>query len=86
MASKGGRDGSVDIHQDAYVWGALLDGDEKIPFELKPSRKAWLHVARGSLQLNGIELGAGDGAAIADERLLQLSGGRDAEVLVFDLP
>ncbi|MCA1825884.1 MAG: pirin family protein [Myxococcales bacterium] len=86
LASKGGRDGSVDIHQDAYVWGALLDGDEKISFELKPSRKAWLHVARGSLQLNGIELGAGDGAAIADERLLQLSGGRDAEVLVFDLP
>ena len=86
LAAKGGRDGSVDIHQDAGLWGALLDGDEKISFELRPSRKAWLHVARGSLQLNGMQLEAGDGAAITDERLLQLEGGRDAEVLLFDLP
>jgi len=86
LASKGGREGSVDIRQDANVLGALLDGEQKISFELKPSRKAWLHVARGSVELNGMKLGAGDGAAIADERLLQLSGGRNAEVLLFDLP
>ena len=86
LASKGGREGSVDIHQDANVFGALLDGAEKVSFELKPSRKAWLHVVRGSVELNGQKLAAGDGAAIADERLLQLSGGRNAEVLLFDLP
>jgi len=86
LASKGGRDGSVDIQQDTNVFGALLDGDEKISFELKPSRQAWLHVARGSLEVNGEKLQAGDGAAIAGERLLRLSGGRGAEVLLFDLP
>jgi redox-sensitive bicupin YhaK (pirin superfamily) len=86
LASKGGRDGSVDIQQDANVFGALLDGDEKISFELTPSRRSWLHVARGSLDVNGKKLSAGDGAAIEGERLLALSGGRDAEVLLFDLP
>lgn len=86
LASRGGREGSVDIHQDASLWGALLDGAEKVSFELKPSRKAWLHVARGSVELNGKRLGAGDGAAIADERALLLSGGEKAEVLLFDLP
>ena len=84
LASKGGREGSVDIHQDANIWGALLDGAEETSFE--PKRRAWLHVARGSLEVNGQKLSAGDGAAIEDERLLQLSGGRNAEVLLFDLP
>ena len=84
LASKGGRDGSVDIQQDANVFGALVDGDETVSFELK--RNAWLHVARGEVQVNGEKLAAGDGAAIEGERLLQLSNGRDAEVLLFDLP
>ena len=86
LASRGGREGSVDIHQDASLYGALLDGPEKVSFELKPSRQAWVHVARGSVELNGKRLAAGDGAGVRDERSLQLGGGQDAEVLLFDLP
>jgi redox-sensitive bicupin YhaK (pirin superfamily) len=86
LASRGGREGSVDIHQDASLYGALLDGDEKVSFELRPSRQAWLHVARGSVELNGKRLDAGDGAAVTDERALELASGKKAEVLLFDLP
>ncbi len=86
LASKGGRDGSLSIHQDASVHGVLLDGAEKVSYELQPSRRAWVHVAQGSVELNGLRLQAGDGAAVTGEPALQLSGGRQAEVLLFDLP
>jgi redox-sensitive bicupin YhaK (pirin superfamily) len=86
LASKGGRDGSVTIHQDASVYGAKLTGAERISFELKPSRRAWVHVAQGSVELNGQRLSAGDGAAVTAEKTLVLAGGEKAEVLVFDLP
>ncbi len=86
LASKGGRDGSVALHQDAQLYGARLDGAERISFELKPSRRAWVHLARGSLELNGERLSAGDGAAVSGERELRFSGGENAELLLFDLP
>ena len=80
------KEGPIAIHQDARVHGALLDGEERVSFELQPSRRAWVHVARGSVDLNGQKLEAGDGAAIEGERSLQLSQGSGAEVLLFDLP
>ena len=86
LASRGGQDGSVDINQDASVYGAKLDGAETISFELKPSRQAFVHVARGAVELNGKRLSAGDGAQVSGERTLELSGGQKAEVLLFDLP
>jgi redox-sensitive bicupin YhaK (pirin superfamily) len=86
LASKDGREGSVTIHQDASVYGARLDGPERISFELKPSRRAWVHVARGSVELNGGRLSAGDGAAVSGEKEIRLEGGEKAEVLLFDLP
>jgi redox-sensitive bicupin YhaK (pirin superfamily) len=79
------RDGPVTVHQDVALYGAVLVPDQRVSFELKPSRHAWVHVARGSLQLNGTRLDAGDGAAVSDERALTLVGRDKAEVLLFDL-
>jgi len=86
LASRDGGEGSVTIHQDASVYGALLGKGERATYELRPGRHAWVHVARGSLDLNGQRLGAGDGAAVSDERKLELAGVDAAEVLLFDLP
>jgi len=52
---------------------------------LAAGRRAWVHVARGSLTVNGVELSGGDAAAITDETRVELSAGKKAEVLVFDL-
>ena len=86
IASPDRADGSVLIHQDARVYAGLFDGDERAVLELVPGRRAYLHVARGALHANGVALGAGDALKIADTTMLTLDGGRDAEVLVFDLP
>ena len=85
LASPDARQDSVTIHQDATVYGALLAKGERVSYELRPGRHAWVHVARGSLELNGTKLSAGDGAAVSDERVLTLQGVDAAEVLLFDL-
>jgi redox-sensitive bicupin YhaK (pirin superfamily) len=86
VASPDGRDGSVRIHQDARLYVGLFDGAESATVPLAAGRRAWVHVARGSVSLNGQALQAGDAAAVQDESAIALSDGDGAEVLVFDLP
>ena len=85
VASPDGRAGSLKIHQDNKLYAGLFDKGESAKYELKPDRYAWLQVARGTVELNGIKLQAGDGAAAAEESVLELTGVDDAEVLLFDL-
>ncbi|MFO1197716.1 MAG: pirin family protein [Burkholderiaceae bacterium] len=86
VASPDGRDGSVTIHQDAFVHAGLFDGDESARIAIAPGRRAYVHVARGAVTLNGARLGPGDAARLTGERELAFAGGEGAEVLVFDLP
>jgi len=86
IASPDGREGSVTIHQDAHVYAALLDGKDAVAHGLAPGRRAYVHVARGAVKVNGIELKGGDGAKIAGETEIKFSGAKQAEVLLFDLP
>lgn len=85
VASPDGREGSVTIHQDALVHVALLDGAEAAVHALAPGRRAYVHVARGEVSVNGQALRAGDALKATGEREIRLSEGRDAEVLLFDL-
>jgi len=85
VASATGRDGSVSLHQDADVLAGLFDGDESATYSTRPHRDLWLHVARGSVSVNGQPLEAGDGAAVSDEKTLRFADGRGAEVLLFDM-
>jgi quercetin 2,3-dioxygenase len=79
-------DGSLLIHQDARIYAGLFNGDERAELEVQPGRRIYVHLARGSLTANGAALEAGDALRITDGTQLTLSAGRDAEVLVFDLP
>ena len=85
VASPDGRDGSVTIHQDNELYATVLRKGDQVRHELKPERHAWVQVARGSVKLNGQELAEGDGAAISEEKAIELAGLKDAEVLLFDL-
>ncbi len=86
VASPDGAEGSLTIHQDARVFAGLFDAQESADYALQDGRLAYLHVARGSLRLNGRELSAGDGARIAAEPCLKLEGVARSEILLFDLP
>ena len=85
VASPDGREGSVTIHSDASLSVGLFDGDEAADVALDPARKAYVHVARGEITVNGEALKAGDAVRLEGEPRLSLSQGKQAEVLVFDL-
>lgn len=85
IASPDGADGSLTIHQDVRLSTALLDGAERAGYAIAPGRSAWVQVAKGSVDVQGHRLEAGDGAAVTKEERLSFSGGEDAEVLLFDL-
>jgi redox-sensitive bicupin YhaK (pirin superfamily) len=86
LAAPPGAGGAVTLHLDARVYAALVDGIEAIAHALAAGRRAYVHVARGNILVNGTALGPGDGVRIEDEAAVSMSGGRDAEVLLFDLP
>lgn len=85
VASPDGAQDSVTIHADAALYAGLFDGAESALLALDPARKAYVHLVRGALQVNGRPLSAGDAALLEGEAELQLSHGQAAEVLVFDL-
>jgi redox-sensitive bicupin YhaK (pirin superfamily) len=86
LVSPDGADGSMVIHQDARLYAGLFDGAESARLPLAAGRHAWVHVARGTLVVNGQKLGEGDALALSEEAEVSLGQGENAEVLVFDLP
>jgi redox-sensitive bicupin YhaK (pirin superfamily) len=85
LASKDGRDASLQIAQDASLWLALIEKGERRELPLRPGRSAWVQVARGTVEVNGQSLAEGDGAALTGAEAVTLAGTDSAEVLVFDL-
>ena len=85
VASPGGRDGSVTIHQDADLYAGRLAAGQTETLGLRPGRVQWVQVARGTATVNGVAMVQGDGAAISDEHSLAIAANDAAELLVFDM-
>ena len=85
LASKDGREKSILVSQDVDVWMTRLTEGESRELALRPGRGAWIHVARGSASLDGEPLREGDGAGVEEEEVLRFQGGKNSEILVFDL-
>ena len=85
LASPDGAEDSIRIHADARLFAGLFDGDESASLVIDPQRKAYVHLIRGKLLVNGHTLQGGDALMVAGEPALQMSQGEAAEVLVFDL-
>ena len=85
VASPDGASGSVTVHADARIYAGLLDAAEAASLSLDPARKTYVHLVKGSLQVNGQALAGGDAALLQGEAALSLANATQAEVLVFDL-
>lgn len=85
VASGDGREDSVPMGQDALLLAGLFDGEEQATWPLPVGRRAYVHLARGELTVNGERLQAGDALKLTEEAEVVLSQGVDAEVLVFEL-
>lgn len=77
--------GALAIHADAAVLAATLPASGALRHALAPGRMAYLVVARGTARVNGLALGARDGAAIAEEPVLQIEADQEAEIVMVDV-
>lgn len=85
LASQDGREGSVTVHRDADLYVSLLAPGETVSHSLAADRMAYLHLVRGAVRVNGVQLETGDGAKIEAEQKLLIAADADSEVLLFDL-
>ena len=85
VASKDGREGSLTVHQDVAIFAGLLAPGERVAHDRPAGRYAWLHVARGKVEVDGQELSAGDAAAFEQGGEIAILGKDASEVLLFDL-
>jgi redox-sensitive bicupin YhaK (pirin superfamily) len=85
IASPDGAEGSVTIHQDARLYAALLDGSDQVGFQQHAGRRTYVHIVRGKATVNGQALSGGDAMKLEGAQRVQVSGARDAEILLFDL-
>ena len=82
-----GHEGDSDalpIRADARVLGAALKAGESARYELTPGRHAYMALAAGEVEVNGVRLQARDGAAIVDEPTLDVRALADAEIVLVD--
>ncbi|MBG9386543.1 pirin family protein [Caenimonas aquaedulcis] len=85
VASPDSAQGSVLIHAGARLYAGLFDSGESASLDIAPTRKGYVHVVRGEVEVNGQHLRAGDAAMLENESRIAISNGKQAEVLVFDL-
>jgi hypothetical protein len=85
VAAEDGRDGALTVHQDVALYASLLEAGRALRQQIAPGRHAWLQVARGTVEVGGRRLEAGDAAALTDEREVVVAAETDAELLLFDL-
>src|SRR3989344_6574386 len=86
IASHDGREGSLLIHQDIALYAAVLTKGEQLSYDMGAARSLYLQVARGSVDLNGEILTAGDAAKMDKQQSIAIQALEAAELLLFDLP
>ena len=85
LASNQPDERSVKIHADASLYAGLFDAAERFETPLDSKRRAYVHLVKGQLKVNGHDMLAGDALLLEQEHNLVLEQGQGAEVLVFDL-
>jgi redox-sensitive bicupin YhaK (pirin superfamily) len=86
IASPDGKDGSVLIHQDAYIYAAILGESDQLKQALPAGRTGYVHVIRGQVEVNGVVLNSGDALKIKDTYEVSFTNAKEVELLFFDLP
>ncbi|HTC19221.1 MAG TPA: hypothetical protein VK859_00130 [bacterium] len=85
IASPDGKEASLKIQQDVQMYSTLIHKGNHMIHEIKPGRKAWLHLVTGRIFMNGLHLQAGDGAGFSGEKCVSFTAQEPSEILLFDL-
>lgn len=85
VVSENGRDGSIDIKQDADIYATRLSAGKDVDFKVRPGRGVWVQVVKGNLNINGVDINTGDGVSIQEEDTLKIKSLDQSEFLLFDM-
>lgn len=85
VGSRDGRDGSLTIHQDVNLLSSELEAGKELDYQFDGRRRGFLQVVRGSIEVDGESLSAGDAIATQDQASLTVRATDDAELLLFDM-
>lgn len=86
IASPDARQGSLQLHQDAYLLQLRLTQSSEVDYTLASGRRLYVHVISGRIGIEGQALDEGDGATIQHTQTIKFQGLDESEALVFDLP
>jgi redox-sensitive bicupin YhaK (pirin superfamily) len=85
VVSQDGRDGSIEIKQDADLYISRLKKGDNLEFSVRPNRGVWVQVLKGQLTVNNKEVSSGDAVSLTEENLLKVTASEDSELMLFDL-
>lgn len=86
IASPGAQAGSLKVHQDVSLYATVLSADAALPVHVMAGRSAYLHIARGEVEIEGQRLQSGDALKVDAVSELNMRAISNSEVLWFDLP
>ena len=85
VVSPEGKEGALEIHQNARIYLGRFKEGEVAQLALEPGRHAWVQMIRGVVDVNGASLTAGDGASVSGEKTIHFNTKEPSEFLLFDL-
>jgi redox-sensitive bicupin YhaK (pirin superfamily) len=86
VISPDGRDGSATIAQDASIYLFKLRPGDSTRHQLAAGRGLWLHIAKGSVTVNGLQLAEGDAVSLEEPGEIEITAtDSPAEAILFDL-
>ena len=75
---------ALPIRAEAHVLGATVKAGEHLALDVDPSHYVYLVSAKGAVNVNGVRINARDGAAIRDEKKIEIAGLEDAEIVLVE--
>lgn len=86
IAARDNPDSALKVNQDMQLYASLLDAEADLVYTVNDNRSAYLHIARGNVELDGRQFASGDAMMLDGSAQLHIKAHAESELLLFDLP
>jgi redox-sensitive bicupin YhaK (pirin superfamily) len=86
IAARDNQGSALKVHQDMQLYASVLDAQTSLAYTVNDNRSAYLHIARGKVEIDGQQFESGDAVMLDGSAELQIKANEQSEVLLFDLP
>lgn len=86
IAARESHGAALKVNQDVQLYASVLDAQANLAYTVNDNRSAYLHIARGNIEIEGQQLASGDAVMLDGSAELHIEAIAESEVLLFDLP